>query len=86
MSKPVVKLPKHLLPEPSGFDTIWRLELCAELRYLRSMRRPDLNACNQCRPVNMAINALAMHVLGRVHPDDPSSSAYWQAQARWQIS
>ena len=86
MSEPVIKLKKHLQPEQSGFDLIWRLEPCAELRYLRSMRRPDLNACNQCRPVNIANNALAMHVLSRVRPDDPSSSACWQAQARWQIS
>ena len=26
-------------------DSIWRLELCAELRYLRSMRRSDLYTC-----------------------------------------
>jgi hypothetical protein len=86
MSEPVVKLKKHPLPEQSCFDTIWRLEPCAELRCLRSMRRPDLHACNQCHPVNIAKNALATHVLSRVRPDDPSSSACWHAQARWQIS
>ncbi len=47
MREPEVKIKKCLQPEQSGFDTIWRLESCAELRYLRSMRRPDLNACNQ---------------------------------------
>ena len=86
MSEAVVKLNKHLLPEQSGLDTIWRLELCAELRYLRSMRRPDLNACNRCHPVNIAEKALAMHILSRGRPDDPGSSACRQAQARWQIS
>ncbi len=29
----------------STCDSIWRLEPCAELRYLRSMRRSDLYAC-----------------------------------------
>jgi hypothetical protein len=81
-----VNLNKHIQPEQSGFDMIQRLELCAELRYLRSMRRPDLNACNRGRPVNIANNSLATHPISRVCPGNSGSSTCRQAQTRWQIS
>jgi radical SAM protein with 4Fe4S-binding SPASM domain len=70
----------------SKFDIIWRLEPCAELRYLRSMRRNDLYACRQCH-----LSAYCQRCTGIVYIESgrangPSSSACRQAQIRWQLS
>lgn len=70
----------------SSFDSIWRLEPCAELRYLRSMRRSDLYACNGCelRAYCQRCTGSAYIESGRM--DGPSSSACRQAQLRWQLT
>jgi radical SAM protein with 4Fe4S-binding SPASM domain len=69
-----------------SFDSIWRLEPCAELRYLRSMRRSDLFACNMCK-----LNAYCDRCTGSAYlesgrMDGPSSSACRQAHVRWRLS
>ena len=70
----------------SSFDSIWRLEPCAELRYLRSMRRSDLYACNGCelRAYCQRCTGSAYVESGRM--DGPSSSACRQAQLRWRLT
>jgi len=70
----------------SSFDSIWRLEPCAELRYLRSMRRSDLYACNRCelRAYCQRCTGSAYVESGRI--DGPSPSACRQAQVRWWLT
>lgn len=46
MSELAIKWRKYRLLERSSSDTVWRPEQCAELRYIRSMRRPKLSRCH----------------------------------------
>ncbi len=70
----------------SSFDKIWRLEPCAELRYLRSMRRTDLYACNQCHLAADCRRCAGIAYLESGRPDGPSSSACRQAQMRRRLN
>jgi radical SAM protein with 4Fe4S-binding SPASM domain len=67
----------------STFDSIWRLEPLAELRYLRSMRRSDLFACQSCelRAYCQRCTGIAYLEVGRI--DGPSPSACRRAKRRW---
>jgi AdoMet-dependent heme synthase len=70
----------------TSFNKMWSLETCAELRYLRSMRRTDLHACDQCH-----LGAYCMRCTGAVYletgrSDGPSPSACRQAQTRWRLN
>jgi radical SAM protein with 4Fe4S-binding SPASM domain len=67
----------------SSFDSIWRLEPCAELRYLRSMRRSDLHACNECELMAYCQRCTGCAYLESGRMDGPSRSACQQAQRRW---
>jgi radical SAM protein with 4Fe4S-binding SPASM domain len=70
----------------STFDTIWRLEPHAELRYLRSMRRSDLHTCNQCELSAYCQRCIGIAYLESGRIDDPSPSACRQAQTRWRLT
>jgi radical SAM protein with 4Fe4S-binding SPASM domain len=70
----------------SSFDKMWRLEPCAELRYLRSMRRSDLYACNQCHLAAYCYRCTGIAYLESGRLNGPSSSACRQAQTRWRLS
>jgi len=70
----------------SSFDKIWRLEPCAELRYLRSMRRTDLYACIKCDLAAYCRRCTGIAYLESGHLDGPSSSACRQAQMRRRLS
>jgi len=69
-----------------SFDTMWRLEPCAELRYLRSMRRTDLYACNQCHLEEYCKRCAGVACLESGRPDGPSTSACRQARMRRRLS
>ncbi len=70
----------------SSFNSMWYLESCAELRYLRSMRCSDLLACNGCelRAYCQRCTGSAYLESGRI--DGPSPSACRQAQTRWRLN
>jgi radical SAM protein with 4Fe4S-binding SPASM domain len=70
----------------SKFDKMWRLEPCAELRYLRSMRRSDLYACSQCHLAAYCQRCTGIAYLESGHANGPSSSACRQAQVRWRLN
>jgi len=70
----------------SSFDILWRLEPCAELRYLRSMRRNDLYACRQCHLAAYCQRCTGIAYLESGRANGPGSSACRQAQTRWQLS
>jgi radical SAM protein with 4Fe4S-binding SPASM domain len=70
----------------SSFDKLWRLEPCAELRYLRSMRRTDLYACNHCHLAAYCHRCTGTAYLESGRIDGPSSSACRQAQMRWRLN
>jgi len=70
----------------SSFDIIWRLEPRAELRYLRSMRRTDLYACNQCHLAAYCQRCTGIAYLESGRFDGPSTSACRQAQMRWRLN
>jgi AdoMet-dependent heme synthase len=70
----------------SKFETIWRLEPCSELRYLRSMRRTDLNVCTTCKLAAYCQRCTGVAYLESGHPNDPSPSACRQALTRWQLN
>jgi AdoMet-dependent heme synthase len=70
----------------SKFDLMWRLDPCAELRYLRSMRRNDLYACSQCHLALYCQRCTGIVYLESGRANGPSSSACRQAQIRWQLS
>ena len=69
----------------SSLNSIWHLEPHAELRYLRSMKRSDLYACNVCqlRAYCQRCTGIAYLESGRVN--EPSPSACRQAQALWRL-
>ena len=69
----------------SSFDMIWRLEPSAELRYLRSMGRSDLYACNQCHLAAYCQRCTGIVYVESCRPDGPSSGACRQAQTRWRL-
>jgi radical SAM protein with 4Fe4S-binding SPASM domain len=70
----------------SSFDMIWRLEPCAELRYLRSMRRTDLYACSQCHLTEYCQRCTGIAYVESGRPDGLSSSACRQAETRRRLS
>ena len=70
----------------SKFEVMWRLEPCAELRYLRSMRRTDLYACVKC---DLAVNCqrcTGIAYLESGYLGGPSSSGCRQAETRWRLN
>ena len=68
------------------FDIMWSIEPCAELRYLRSMRRTDLYACNQCNLATYCQRCTGIAYLESGCVNGPSSSACRQAQMRWRLN
>ncbi|OGO22528.1 MAG: hypothetical protein A2144_02215 [Chloroflexi bacterium RBG_16_50_9] len=69
----------------SKFDEIWSLEPCAELRYLRLMRRSDLFACKTCTVKDYCQRCTGSAYLESGRTDGPSPSACRQAQIRWRL-
>jgi radical SAM protein with 4Fe4S-binding SPASM domain len=70
----------------SSFDSIWRLEPCAELRYLRLMRRSDLYACVECEVKEYCHRCAGTAYLESGRIDGPSPSACRQAHMRLRLS
>ena len=70
----------------SSFDSVWRLEPCVELRYLRSMRRSDLYACGECELVAYCNRCTGSAYLESGRVEGPSPSACRHAQVRWRLS
>lgn len=70
----------------SKFKTIWHLEPCAELRYLRSMRRTDLNACTACHLASYCQRCAGVAYLESGHFNSPSPSACRQALTLWRLN
>lgn len=71
----------------SSFDVMWRLKPCAELRYVRSMRRTDLYACSQCELLAAYCQRCAgIAYMESGRPDGPSSSSCRQAEIRWRLN
>jgi radical SAM protein with 4Fe4S-binding SPASM domain len=70
----------------SSFDVMWRLEPCAELRYIRSMKRTDLYACNECHLAAYCQRCTGIAFIESGRSDGPSSSACRQAQTRWRLN
>ncbi|MFC1893829.1 radical SAM/SPASM domain-containing protein [Chloroflexota bacterium] len=70
----------------SSFSSIWQLEPCAELRYLRSMRRSDLYGCNQCELSAYCQRCTGIAYIESGRADSPSPSACRQAQTRWRLT
>lgn len=70
----------------SSFESVWRLEPRAELRYLRSMRRSDLYACNGCELVAYCDRCTGSAYLESGRADGPSPSACRQAEMRWRLA
>jgi radical SAM protein with 4Fe4S-binding SPASM domain len=68
------------------FEIMWRLEPCAELRYLRSMRRTDLYACVKCHLAANCQRCTGIAYLESGHIDGPSSSGCRQAETRWRLN
>lgn len=70
----------------TSFDSMWRLEPCAELRYLRSMRRSDLYACSECDLSAYCKRCTGVAYLESGRINGPSTSACRQAQKRWRLT
>jgi radical SAM protein with 4Fe4S-binding SPASM domain len=70
----------------SNFEAFWRLEPCAELRYLRSMRRTDLYACHQCDLEAYCRRCTGITYLESGRCDGPSPNACRQAQMRQRLN
>ena len=70
----------------TSFDSMWRLEPCAELRYLRSMRRSDLYACSECELSAYCKRCTGVAYLESGCVNGPSPSACRQAQKRWRLT
>ncbi|UCB44006.1 MAG: radical SAM protein [Dehalococcoidales bacterium] len=70
----------------SSFQSIWRLEPCAELRYLRSMRRSDLSACINCELKAYCQRCTGSAYLEWGRMDGLSPSACRQARRRWRLT
>jgi radical SAM protein with 4Fe4S-binding SPASM domain len=65
----------------SNFNSIWRLEPCDELRYLRSMRRSDLIACSACEIKAYCYRCTGTAYLESGRMDGPSPTACRHARA-----
>ncbi len=70
----------------TDFNVLWSVEPCAELRYLRSVRRTDLYACNQCELMAYCHRCAGVAYAESGRPDGPSSTACRQARMRWRLS
>ena len=66
----------------ANIDKIWHLEPCAELRYLRSMRRADLYACEKCELSVYCQRCPGIAYIETGRLDGPSTSACRQAETR----
>ena len=66
----------------TNLDKIWHLEPCAELRYLRSMRRDDLYICNKCELSVYCQRCPGIAYIESGRLGGPSFSACRQAEAR----
>lgn len=69
-----------------NFDKIWNLEPCAELQYLRSMRRDDLYACSGCELSMYCHRCPGIAYLESGRLDGPSPSACRQAEVRRRLN
>jgi radical SAM protein with 4Fe4S-binding SPASM domain len=67
------------------FDRMWRIEPCAELRYLRSMKRTDLHACGQCDLADNCQRCTGIAYLESGYINGSSSSGCRQAETRWRL-
>jgi AdoMet-dependent heme synthase len=70
----------------SSFDKIWRIDPCAELRYLRAMKRTDLDTCTQCHLAAYCQRCTGVAYIESGRPEGSSSSACRQAQTRWRLN
>lgn len=70
----------------SSFDSIWRIEPCDELRYLRSMRRSDLNACRSCEVKAYCHRCTAVAFIETGHFDSQSPIACRWARMCWRLN
>jgi radical SAM protein with 4Fe4S-binding SPASM domain len=70
----------------SNFNQIWRLEPRAELRYLRSIKRADLDACNKCNLAAYCQRCTGIAYLESGCMTGPSMNACRQAEARWRLN
>jgi radical SAM protein with 4Fe4S-binding SPASM domain len=84
---PCITVPLKLgnLKEAS-FDSIWHFEPCVELRYLRSMRRSNLFACDSCKLSTYCNRCTGIAYLETGLMNGPSPSACRQAQMRWRLT
>ena len=70
----------------SSFDSIWHIEPCAELRYFRSMRRSNLNACLSCELKAYCHRCTAVAFIETGRFDGPSPIACRWAQVCWRLT
>jgi AdoMet-dependent heme synthase len=70
----------------NSFNTIWGLEPCAELRYLRSIKRADLEACGKCNLAAYCHRCTGVAYTESGQMNGPSQSACRQAEARWRLN
>jgi radical SAM protein with 4Fe4S-binding SPASM domain len=69
----------------SSFESLWHIEPCAELRYLRSMRRSDLYACYDCELRAFCQRCAGVAYIESGELNGPGTSACRQALMRWQL-
>jgi radical SAM protein with 4Fe4S-binding SPASM domain len=70
----------------SSFDKIWGLEPRVELRYLRSIKRTDLDACGKCDLAAYCQRCTGIAYLESGRMIGPSPSACRQARVRWRLN
>jgi radical SAM protein with 4Fe4S-binding SPASM domain len=70
----------------SSFERIWRIDPCAELRYLRAIKRTDLYACSQCHLAAYCQRCTGVAFMESGRPEGSGSSACRQAQTRWRLN
>jgi radical SAM protein with 4Fe4S-binding SPASM domain len=70
----------------SLFETIWRLEPCTELRYLRSMTLSDLQDCNACQLRRYCRRCTGVAYLESGRANGSSPSACRQSRVRCRLS
>ncbi len=70
----------------TSFDRIWSYAPCAELRYLRSMRRADLHACTDCGLSAYCERCTGIAYIESGQLNGPSTSACRQARVRRRLT
>jgi radical SAM protein with 4Fe4S-binding SPASM domain len=70
----------------SSFESLWRLEPRAELRYLRSMGRENLYACQACELSSYCVRCTGSAYIETGRIEGPVPSACRQAKMRWRLN